>query len=420
MARARLAARVGLAVATTLLALATVEGALRIASGVYAEGLRSSRRQSIDAGRIRLLCVGDSNTFGVRVAAADSYPGQLERLMNQAGPRYQLVNRGIPGQNTAQILANLDDELLAAQPAFLLVLAGVNNGWNAAGRDERRSPLDHLRLVRWIRLAIHDVRSGSRTDAPPEVAAVQRNRTARSADELTALTRDDLMRIVAKARAASATPILMTYPGQHPGMTPASNGARAAARDSGALLIDLDQSFAGYVSEYGFDALAFEDSHLAEAGYELMARDIVNALVDAGLVDLPRPDAGPPAHLRPPVELSLEHDEQGRPWRMHLRGEPGESFQVLISPLRGPPISLGPRVIPIGSHPWVELCKQAPELRGQLDQDGKASVPVPEAIRTASSSFFAAFVTDDPRAAHAISVRSISPAVEIRPAPPAR
>lgn len=51
----------------------------------------------------RVLCLGDSLTFGDGVAVGDTYPKQLEVLLNSVGARrYEVINAGVPSYDTWQ------------------------------------------------------------------------------------------------------------------------------------------------------------------------------------------------------------------------------------------------------------------------------------------------------------------------------
>lgn len=414
-----------LALVAALLPLVLAELSLRVSSRFYRAALLQSRAQSLDEGAARVLCVGDSNTFGVRVAAERSYPGQLEALLNAgaARRRYQVVNRGVPGKNTAQILADLEAEIAEVEPRVLLVLAGINNSWNvaAAQRGHEARWYDHLRLVKLARIALNDLRAGERAAsgaaAEPEIAAIERADRERGRAERPAITRDDLVAIAELARGLGVVPVLQTYAGHHPHMEPFNAAAREAAAATGALLIDHDARFGHYIGEYGYGALFFEDSHPAEAGYELFARDVVRALSAAGLIEgVPPPPDGPPRFEKKDAVLALERDAAGRPAALLLEGEPGAGFQVYASPLREPELDLGSRKVPVGVHPWLDICRSFAPFRGTLDAGGRARVPLPEQVAAlpAGEVLYAAFVTLDPRPTHERAVRSISAAVEVR------
>jgi lysophospholipase L1-like esterase len=55
------------------------------------------------AGTVRILCLGDSLTFGDGVAVEDTYPKQLETMLNVMGKhQYEVINTGVPSYDTWQ------------------------------------------------------------------------------------------------------------------------------------------------------------------------------------------------------------------------------------------------------------------------------------------------------------------------------
>lgn len=420
--------RLLLVLAGLLVPLALAELALRASSTLYRGAMLRSRAARIDASATRILCIGDSNTFGVRVAADDSYPGQLMRLLNggaRDGRHYQVVNAGVPGQNTAQMKNALPELLDEVQPSIVLALGGLNNTWNVATElDAAPSLLDSFRLVRLVRIALRDARVKAQEQeeralaGAPEIAATQRldPAHARRADELRSITRGDLEAIAVLVRDHGAAAVLMTYPGQHPDTRPFNDAAREAARAAGALLVDHDETFRAYVERYGKAPLLFEDTHPAEAGYQLMARDVAIALAGKSLVDLAIPDdRWEPTRFRVEATLAVGHDERGRPAWLDLRAEPDAEFQVYLSPVREPQLDLGTRKVPVGVHPWLEFCRQHAPFHGALDAGGRARVELPDRVRDLKpgTQLYCAFVTSDPRAAHDLAIRSISAAVVV-------
>lgn len=80
------------------------------------------------AGVVRLLCLGDSTTYGLGVAEADCWPRRLEAELNTRPPRGQrveVVNAGVPAYNTADALALFEDLVEHVDPDAVLL------GWFA-------------------------------------------------------------------------------------------------------------------------------------------------------------------------------------------------------------------------------------------------------------------------------------------------
>jgi lysophospholipase L1-like esterase len=90
------------------------------------------REQYPESGQVRILCLGDSFTYGVGAERGKSYPRQLqERLDRDSKCKAQVINRGVPGLNSGYIRAHFEEDLLKYRPHIVLFMAGINNHWNA-------------------------------------------------------------------------------------------------------------------------------------------------------------------------------------------------------------------------------------------------------------------------------------------------
>jgi lysophospholipase L1-like esterase len=74
-------------------------------------------------GVLRILCLGDSLTFGNGVAVSETYPKRLEAILNASSGRlgYQVINAGVPAYDTWQEVAYLRQHGLALDPALVIV-----------------------------------------------------------------------------------------------------------------------------------------------------------------------------------------------------------------------------------------------------------------------------------------------------------
>jgi tetratricopeptide (TPR) repeat protein len=83
---------------------------------------------------IRILCLGDSFTFGSGAEPGYSYPEQLEVLLNKNNPnlKFEVYNKGgcLPGLNSSQVLKMLDKDMAEYKPKIIIVLIGTHNEWN--------------------------------------------------------------------------------------------------------------------------------------------------------------------------------------------------------------------------------------------------------------------------------------------------
>ncbi len=113
----------------------------------------------------RILCIGDSHTWGASVSREDSYPAQLQRFLDEAEPgMHSVVNQGLPGMNSTQVRKRLGIWLQRYRPDVVVVWVGVNNGWNRAEVEDPPDlgwawldgVLSRLRTYRLVRVWLHD------------------------------------------------------------------------------------------------------------------------------------------------------------------------------------------------------------------------------------------------------------------------
>jgi len=90
-------------------------------------GLRSPELRTDGARRI--LAIGDSTTWGWRVAQDESYPAVLQAALDaRGGPgRFEVVNAGVPGYTSYQGLLYLRDRGLALAPHTVVATYGFND-----------------------------------------------------------------------------------------------------------------------------------------------------------------------------------------------------------------------------------------------------------------------------------------------------
>ena len=121
-------------------------------------------------GVLRVVCLGNSGTFGIRAfrdesapeqrtwRAVASYPGRLARRLEQEGFQHvEVINAGVVGYSSSHGLRQLVLRILDLDPDIITVRFGAND----AGRSwapERRSIEPESRVARALLYTFHDWR----------------------------------------------------------------------------------------------------------------------------------------------------------------------------------------------------------------------------------------------------------------------
>jgi lysophospholipase L1-like esterase len=314
--------RIGLIVAGVVVALASIEGMLRLAAA-WAPGLFARAGAVRDDGRLRIACVGDSHVYGAFVSPGAAFPERLDAVLQRRGVPADVYNFGIPGQNSFQVRQRLPRILERVRPAVVVVLAGHNNYWNLSERrvdaPEGVRPWSwrDLRLARMLQVLRMSLREGAAAARRPDLRLVEQ--TARGehllldlgdgiervdmwrgdhelgTDEAERVTHDDLTAIVETIRAAGALPVLLAYPAVlRPERAAVQRAIVRAAADAAVLCFD-PSTLTTRLQRRGIKDLFFADLHPTARFYRSMAWDLGRELVRRGVVPrtgMPRPPVG--------------------------------------------------------------------------------------------------------------------------------
>ena len=123
----------------------------KIRVGVLACAIILAAVQTAHAASGMIVALGASNTYGKGVARNQAYPAQLEAILRAKGHTVRVINAGINGNTTAQMLARLNGAVPGGTRAVIL---------QPGGNDRRRGKDDTAQNVAEIqnRLAARGVR----------------------------------------------------------------------------------------------------------------------------------------------------------------------------------------------------------------------------------------------------------------------
>jgi lysophospholipase L1-like esterase len=219
---------------------------------INADGLRGASPDR-PRRRARVLCLGDSCTFGYApdVDDASTYPAALGHRLDPA--RFEVLNGGRPGFGSLDCLGFFVYRAVEFEPDYVVVLAGWNDYAHSHGvvdRPARGRPLralDGLALVRLGRRAAARLLGPGRPAFDP---ARERDRLGRLAFRDDPFSQADFARtgrviadLVRLCRAHGAAPILVTYPNfARPGWAGVDSLSDEELRIMASALADLPPS----------------------------------------------------------------------------------------------------------------------------------------------------------------------------------
>ena len=90
-------------------------------------------------GTIRIVCFGDSSTFGIGAEMEDSWPALLEDQLNDRGEqRFQVINAGVPGYTSHQGFLHMRQEVDRLQPDIVFASYANNDFWRWGNRTDEQ------------------------------------------------------------------------------------------------------------------------------------------------------------------------------------------------------------------------------------------------------------------------------------------
>ncbi len=142
---------------------------------VNSKGLREPREIAYakPKGRMRIICVGASATFGDGVARDATYEAWMQKNMRGRGYDVEVLNAGKPGRSLVESANLLESELLKYDPSLVIVSVQKDEGSGTAEDLRKIETMLAAKGIVYILLAIPDYAAvEGYTPKPPAVYVV--------------------------------------------------------------------------------------------------------------------------------------------------------------------------------------------------------------------------------------------------------
>jgi lysophospholipase L1-like esterase len=239
----------------------------------------------------RILCVGDSVTFGWLVEEHEAYPARLQKLLVSRGMDVEVINAGVPGYSSHQVARYLP-ELLRFEPDLVVTYLGINDSSPASRPDSRRGALVRMdllagRLATYQHLAALLRRAKPSPSGPSDRTALRSQRVfletfvnnVRSIEETTETAGADLLFIRPLAEADGS--LVEVWP------PPKEDGQFESARsdligvEARHLRLDLTAVFGASGSGPSQTLVPGDTCHWNGVGHSTVAEGLANLLLES-------------------------------------------------------------------------------------------------------------------------------------------
>ncbi len=247
----------------------------------------------------RVLCLGDSITYGVGVDDDTPYPRQLERLLGDVwgGAPVEVINAGVQRYATYQEIDQLRRLAGKLSPDIVVLGVYINDlKLRPKGNDVREYELEREQAASAFRnrfprvyLAIKNLALGSlareillSTASSGSAENIFKGESTERSEKKWAAHQEELREFYRLAETHPFRPLVVTIPSRHQVVHDFPNSSYparvlTACQELGLPAIDVLSRFKSSLAE-GLDPYLPWDNHLSEVGHRLVAEAIRDAL----------------------------------------------------------------------------------------------------------------------------------------------
>lgn len=246
-------------------------------------------------GTLRLLCAGDSSTFGLGVGDDETWPAFTARILGgllEGSARVEAINFGVPGYSTEQTKRQILRDGLALKPDAVVVCPTAQNdsSWRATGGDAvvlaQNSALK-VRLDSWHSARLLGLTSDTQSFAAD---AIRDPGSAGARPRVTPPEFSANLTAIIDAGRAAGVPTMLIVTDHHPDLEAAVPGLADSealtvklAAEHDARSVDSRPDFALYAPYPMFS----DRIHFVPLGQQLIARQVVLGLLqEPAMIDV--------------------------------------------------------------------------------------------------------------------------------------
>lgn len=276
----------------------------------FPQSFRGKSPSPVKGSALRIICLGGSSTYGQGVGYEESWPAVLEQRLGELGVPADVVNAGVPGYGSRQLLLRYRRDIATLKPDFVILYSGWNRTGALVDHDEWVPtgiplPEDMLLSRAGIFLSRHSLLL---QDFIYQIVFIQQKASPLkwSMDPHHDVFVNDLTTLVKEIRAHGQTPVLIIYPAlyhadmtleerstyepmlwkgksYHPDMLAELGRKQSAIRrvseGTGSHWIDLQRGF-GVLRGKDRARLFLDEMHLSALGNQKVGEAIATNLAD--------------------------------------------------------------------------------------------------------------------------------------------